>query len=404
MERTESGWRLLRNGDPFFIKGAVGTYRLDLLAAAGGNSVRTGPQGLDAAHRAGLACLVGLPLGNPRHGFDYTDPVRVEAQFGQVRSMVRQHREHPALLIWNLGNEPEIHTTPEQRVPLWQAVNRLAAMVKAEDPHHPVIAVLGDAYRRILPELDEHCPALDAVGLNAYVDMLTLPEDVARQGWKRPYLVTEFGPRGHWQVPKTPWRMPLEDSSTAKAEFYLRAYRHAVEGQPLCLGSFAFYWSHKQEKTHTWYGLFLPDGSRTAAIDAMTLVWSGRWPTNRCPHLQPPGVRTIGGRGRGGGAGETFLAGQRARFAVSVADPESDPVKVSWDLRRDVADHPNVGGDREPETPRIPDAILETAEEGRTVEVRMPGRPGPYRLFVYAHDGQGNAATANLPILVVMPR
>jgi hypothetical protein len=198
--------------------------------------------------------------------------------------------------------------------------------------------------------------------------------------------------------------MPREDTSTAKAEHYAQAYRHAVEGRPSCLGSYVFYWSHKQEKTHTWYGMFLPDGSRTEAVDVMTLLWSGRWPTNRCPRLEPPGVRLLGTRERRGGAGETLMAGQRARFAVSVTDPEGDAVQVSWDLRLDVADNPNVGGDAEPETPPIAGAIVETTEEGRRVEVAVPRQSGPYRLFVYAHDRHGNAATANLPILAVTPQ
>ncbi len=174
------GWRLERGGQPFFIKGVVGSDRLDLLKASGGNAIRTSPAGLDRAHKQGLVCLVGLPLGKPRQGFDYADAARVEEQFARVRQLVRQHRDHPALLMWNLGNEPEIHTTPEQRVLLWREVNRLAAMVKAEDPHHPVITVIGDAYKRILHEVEAQCPALDAIGLNAYVDMLTMPADVAR--------------------------------------------------------------------------------------------------------------------------------------------------------------------------------------------------------------------------------
>lgn len=401
---VDAGYRLERNGAAHFVRGAVGGDRLDLLAAAGANSVRCGPSGLDAAQRAGLVCLVGLPLGNPRHGFDYADRVQVEAQFVTIRDLVRRHRGHPALLLWGLGNEPEIGTRSEERVALWSEVNRIAVMIRAEDPDHPVIAVLGDAYRRILGELDRHCPALDAVGLNAYADMLTLPEDIRRQGWRRPYLVTEFGPRGHWQSSKTPWRMPVEPTSTAKAEFYERAYRHAVEGRADCLGAFAFYWSHKQEKTHTWYGMFLPDGARTEAVDVMTRLWSGRWPTNRCPQIAAPGIRILGtGAGAGNPLGAVLQAGRRVRCDVAVTDPEGDPVRVEWDLREDVAGHDGVGGDPEPETAPIEGVVMSRERPGHAAEIALPARPGCYRLFAYAYDGHGNAATANIPILAVTP-
>lgn len=401
VERTGTGWRLLRNGEPYFIVGAVvgESGSLDLLKEAGANSIRTHAGMLDEAHRRGFTALVRLPLGNPRHGFDYGDQARVDRQFEEARAIVRRHRNHPALLLWNLGNEPEIFTTREQRVPLLREANRLAEMVKREDPNHPVMMVIGGEYAEMLHEVDELCPALDLIGLNAYEQMLTLPEDVAREGWKRPYVITEFGPRGHWQVPKTPWGMPIEDNAAEKAAFYERAYLHSVKGQPSCLGSYVFYWAHKQEKTHTWYGMFLPDGSRTPAIDMMTRLWTGRWPANRCPALGAPALRVTGADGRATTRFGTFRAGEMLAAHVSVSDPDGDPIQITWDLRPDVADNPNVGGDWEPSVEPIPGAIAESHKDSPEAQVRLPG-PGKYRLFVYVHDGHGNATTANMPLLV----
>ena len=108
-------------------------------------------------------------------------------------------------------------------------MNDLARVVKEADPDHPVIAVLAGAGGGKLDELRERCPALDAVGINAYGGMMSLPETIAASGWKKPYIVTEFGPRGHWEVAKTPWGLPIEDTSTEKADFYLKAYRHAID-------------------------------------------------------------------------------------------------------------------------------------------------------------------------------
>ena len=63
--RTADGWQLQRDGKPFFVKGAGGTERLDLLAAAGANSVRTwGGDNLtpllDEAQKNGLTVTVGI--------------------------------------------------------------------------------------------------------------------------------------------------------------------------------------------------------------------------------------------------------------------------------------------------------------------------------------------------------
>ena len=164
--RKDGGWRLSRNGKPYFIRGAVTGPggSLDVLQQAGGNSIRTHAGALDDAQRRGFTALVGLPLGNPRKGFDYADTNKVEQQYNRVRDIVRQFRDHPALLMWNLGNEPEINTTPAQRVPLWREANRLAEMVRREDPNHPVMVVVGGQYADMLHELNDLLPGLGSGG------------------------------------------------------------------------------------------------------------------------------------------------------------------------------------------------------------------------------------------------
>lgn len=401
IERTSGRFQLVFNEQPFFIKGAVarGEY-LPSLADHGANSVRTGPGDLDRAAQLGLTVLVNLPIGKPRKGFDYNDPAAVRKQLDTTRELVARHKDHPAVLAWALGNELEIFTTPEQRRLMWRALNDLAEMIHQLDGRHPVITVMGCDFirERMLEEAKQLAPALDAMGLNAYNDMLKLPEHVADQRWDKPYLVTEFGPRGHWQVPRTAWQMPIEDTSSEKADFYRRAYLHAIQDRPHCLGSYVFYWAHKQEKTHTWYGMVLPDGSLTETADVMHELWTGRPPANRAPQI----------RGRIGldpldGASSAqpgqFPPGTRLRCRAEFADPDGDAVTVTWDLRVDVADDPNVGGDREPSTAPI-DGAIESAD-GATAVLRLPQAPGNYRLFVYAHDGKGKAATANEPLRAV---
>src|SRR3954447_24415096 len=80
---NSDGYQLLRDGKPYYIHGAGGSQKLDVLVASGGNSIRTwsaSPEVLDQAQAKGLSVLLGLRVGRPRQGFDYGDRTRVEAQ------------------------------------------------------------------------------------------------------------------------------------------------------------------------------------------------------------------------------------------------------------------------------------------------------------------------------------
>jgi hypothetical protein len=392
------GYALLRDGAPYSIRGAGGTQALERLVEAGGNSVRTwSPPGratMDEAHRLGLTVMLGLRLGLPRHGFSYDDAAAVAKQREQVRAQVREYRDHPALLMYALGNEVEHHATDAQRLQVWREIEALARIVKEEDPRHPVITVTAGWGKAVLAELRANAPTLDAVGINTYGGMMRVAEAVREQGWTKPWMVTEFGPRGHWEVASTPWGLPVEDPSSRKADFYLGAYRKVESSSPAFMGAYVFLWGQKQEKTHTWYGMFLPDGTPLDTVDAMTMAWTGRWPQKRAPRIEHLDVVSVLR------PGETWLRvppGARLRARVHAVSHDGSPLTISWDLRPDVSDNPSTGGDREPSVEPIPGAV---SESGETCAVTMPAKPGNYRLFVYVRNGHGKAATANRAVRV----
>jgi hypothetical protein len=399
VERSSNGYVLLRDGKQFLIKGAGGAREhMETVVAAGGNSIREwspDKSALETARQLGLTVLVGLPLTAVRHGFDYNNPEQVRKQLENVLATVRDLKNNPAVLMWALGNELELNVPKEQRIAAWQAVEQAARAVKLEDPNHPVIAVLAGPGRDKLVELDRYCPSLDAVGINTYGGIIKLPELIQEQGFKRPYLVTEFGPRGHWEVQKTAWGMPIEDTSTEKADLILKGYEHAIATQPQCLGSYVFLWGQKQEKTHTWYGLFLPDGTRLGGVDAMTYLWTGKWPEHRCPIIQGT-IVVKPGQGTDQNAPDVFRAGSQIHCSVVASESDGGQLTVKWDIRRDVANNPSSGGDREPPAPPIADAVIR--ESDQTAIIRVPSTPGDYRIFVYVYNVHGGAATANLPI------
>jgi len=392
LRQTEEGWQLLRGGEPYFIRGAGGGASLELLAASGANSIRIwGAEDigarLDAAHALGLSATVGIWLGHERQGFDYNDEAQVSEQFERARQAVLRYKDHPAVLLWGVGNEMEGYESGDSPA-VWTAVNDIAAMIKQIDPHHPTMTVTAELGGGRIESVHQRSPAIDIHGINSYGGAPSLPRRLREGGATKPYVITEFGPVGTWEMPKTEWGVPYEQTSAEKAEFYRQSYESSVVGAPgRALGSYAFLWGHKMEGTETWFGMLLADGARLAAVDVMTELWSGAPPENLAPTAQQLIIE---------GPAQVD-PGDEVQISTTVADPEGGAVRVRWVLRPESGDYV-TGGDFRPTLPDIEGAIIEGRADG--ARVLMPEEPGAYRVFLYVYDEAGKAATANIPLLV----
>ena len=330
---------------------------------------------------------VGIWLGHERHGFNYNDADQVSAQFETARDAIRTYKNHPALLTWGIGNEMEGFGRGDNAA-IWSAINNIANLAHQLDPDHPTMTVLAEIGGDKVKNVHRLCPAIDVIGINSYGPVATVLERYREAGGSKPFVLTEFGPVGAWETPKNAWGVAVEPSSTAKAEFYRRAWLKTVVGSDgLALGGYAFIWGHKQEATATWFGMLLPDGSRLGAVDAMAELWTGRPPANRCPAID---ALTLEGTDR-------VEPGATVRARLKARDPEADPLQVRWVLQQDSVVK-SAGGDTEPVPPTFDDAIIESGIDRTTV--KLPGGGGGYRLFAYVRDGKGGAAVANVPLFV----
>ena len=135
-----------------------------------------------------------------------------------------------------------------------------------------------------------------------------LLERLKNGGWNGPYIITEFGPVGPWEVKKTNWGAELEQTSTDKGKFFFTSYMKGIYNRPDCLGSYVFFWGHKMETTPTWFSMILRGGEKTSPCDYMQAIWSKKWPTNRCPTTEPIQSRAAGQVIRKGGQGNVATA------------------------------------------------------------------------------------------------
>lgn len=397
--QRDGAYQLLVDGQPFFIKGGGGSGHLDELAARGGNAVRTWRVDedparmrafLDQAQQLGLKVAVGIEVGNERHGFDYDDETAVAAQLARIRAEVQAWKDHPAVLMWVAGNELNLHFTNQK---VWNAVGGIADMIHQVDPNHPVMTTLAGFSPPLIAQIKQRAGSLDLIGIQLYGNLGELPAKLRESRWTGPYVVTEWGPTGHWESPLTPWGAPIEDDASRKAGVLLERYQGYIAGEHRQgLGSFVFLWGQKQERTPTWYGLFLAEGESTPSVDAMQYAWTGQWPANRAPAIAPIRVD-----GRLAAQGVVLEAGSAHRAHVQASDRDGDQLSYQWTLREE-STATSIGGDPE----HLPAAVEGAVRPGDAGEISLvaPSRPGHYRLFVEVRDGQGHAAYANFPLRV----
>lgn len=395
-----SAYRLLVDGKPFVIKGAgLGQEDQASLVARGGNSFRTWSTGtdtaqvralLDSAQRNGLKVAMGLDVARERHGFDYDDARAVAEQQARIEQEVALYKDHPAVLMWLVGNELNL----EYRNPkVWDAVGQITEAIHRIDPHHPVMTPLAGFDAPLIAQIKARAPQLDLIGIQLYGDISQLAQKLRDSHWTGPYVVTEWGPTGHWESPLTTWGAAIEDDASRKAERLVERYqRYIASDTRQGLGSYVFLWGQKQERTPTWYGLFLKSGESTPSVDAMQFLWTGQWPANRAPSISPMRVDGLQAT-----QSLSFAAGGEHEARVQAEDADGDALRFQWQVLEE-SQAKSVGGDAE----TVPSAVrVRMSFQGQGgLKFQAPQKPGAYRLFVEVRDGQGHAAYANFPFQV----
>lgn len=401
LKNVDGKYSLFVNGEEFFVKGAGCEYgACHLVANHGGNSIRTwrvnnsqmtGKEVLDNAWEHGLMVMMGLDVAKERHGFDYNDEEAVAKQLEEIRQDVSELKDHPALLGWGIGNELNLRYTNKR---VWNAVEDIAKMIKEVDGNHVVTTMLAGIGKGEVDYIAEHCPSIDFISIQMYGDIINLEKRLAEAGYNGPYLVTEWGATGHWEMPSTEWGSPIEQTSTEKASAIKERYEKAIlADKENCLGSYVFLWGQKQERTPTWYGLFTENGQRTEAINTMEYLWTGSWPENMAPKIIDAEIEGEGGRF------DNVNLKKNSEYTahIKIEHPNIDVLKARAEILPEPVELSD-GGDFE-KRPKTIEGLIVSASTSKVV-FKSPKEKGEYRLFIYIADDNNNVGTVNIPFMV----
>lgn len=400
IKKVDKGFKLYVDGVETYIKGVGGTYRLDIASQSGANAFRTWGGDIESikkdvmlATQNNMYIMQGIAMTKDSASYfdeSYKNKVREE-----VRELAETFKNEKTILSWGIGNEIELGNANMGSA--WSFVEELAQLIKSIDKRHLVSTVI--SYNpSALDSIAKYAPTLDYVGINVYGPMEQVQSVVENSSYEGPIMITEWGPTGWWETESTEWKAPIEQTSEEKRIVYEERYTEYIKKNPRCLGSFVFLWGQKEERTPTWFSMFVEDnvdklplcGEKTPMVEAMQRVWTGKELTETAPVVK---CMTINGKTAKDNI--KVKAGDLFKADVLVTDRENNRMTYVWEILKE-ATVLGFGGSYEPRPDRVGDILTTDVNvfEGLIKE------PGNYRLYAYILDNTGFVSTVNIPFLV----
>ena len=400
IRKKGNGFELRVDGEASYIKGVGGTNRLDVASASGANACRTWGGDVKSVKRTselaakhGMRVMQGIWL--PKELEKYSDEKFKSEMLKTCCELAETFKDDPNILCWGIGNEIELSGSNSGVV--WGFVEELAAAMKAIDKRHLVATVIAHN-KSALDSIARYAPSLDIVGINSYGSIFQVKDMVAESDYKGPYMITEWGPTGWWETSSTTWKAPIEQTSEQKRQVYEERYNKAILGDERCLGSFVFLWGQKEERTPTWFSMFVEGkvdglplkGEKTPMVEAMQRVWSGEEPAQTAPVVT--GIKVDGKRPN---ESPTLQKGKAFRVEVAATDREGDNMTYIWEVLYE-ATKLGFGGSYEPRPDRYGE-VFTTSEPSAEITINEEGN---FRVYAYVADGTGFVSTVNSPVQV----
>ncbi|MEV7245274.1 discoidin domain-containing protein [Streptomyces sp. NPDC093248] len=405
---TQGDWQLAVDGKPYQIKGltwgpsiADADRYLPDLKSMGVNTIRTwgtdasSKQLFDSAAAHGVKVIAGFwlqPGGGPGSGgcVNYvTDTAYKNQMLDEFPKWVQTYKDNPGVLMWDVGNESVLGLQncyggtelERQRDAYTSFVNDVAKRIHAVDSSHPVTST--DAWVGAWPYFKRNAPDLDLYAVNSYNAVCDVKSAWEQGGYTKPYIVTETGPAGEWEVPDDANGVPLEPGDRAKADGYTRAWGCVTGHRGVALGATMFHYGTEYDFGGIWFNL-LPAGQKRLPYYAVKRAYGADTSRdNTPPVVSGPTVEGDAGR---------VQAGRDLTLAVSATDPDGDA--LSYEVLANSM-YIDKGKDLTP----LPHSDL----GGGRLRVTAPDRPGLWKVYVKVTDGHGNVGVGTRSVRVVPP-
>ncbi|RNC85032.1 MAG: hypothetical protein ED556_10710 [Winogradskyella sp.] len=307
LQKTDSNWELIVNDKPFEVKGATFGYVDDIenydiyfkdLKSLGVNTIRlwaTDKQTiklLDAAHKYDIKVMVGIWMRHGRPGMEDDDSFNYlednkgkEDMYTNAIKVVETFKNHPAVLVWGIGNEVYLNTaTDEEKKAYSLLLEKICSKIKAIDQNHLITSV--EAWTFGLDWWEKYVPSIDIYGLNSYGPGAgILSSELTKRNIDKPYIITEFGVTGEWDIKAEVNGIKQEPSDAAKYSALTDGYDQWIKPKANCLGVYMFHYSDGKDFISPW--LFTHhNGKYRPQYWGIRKAYTGENPVNYWPEIK----------------------------------------------------------------------------------------------------------------------
>ncbi|MCB9286562.1 MAG: hypothetical protein H6560_04525 [Lewinellaceae bacterium] len=389
------------DGQPFEVKGVGFGYGDEVdnydayfqgLQFLGVNTIRTWGTNehtrrlLDVAHKYGMKVMVGIWMRHGRPGmedddrFNYLEDTEgMEEMYANAVRTVEAYKDHPAILTWGVGNEVYLNTaTDAEKEAYSRLLERICSKIKELDPDHPVTSV--EAWTFGLDWWQQYVPSIDIYGLNIYgAGASLLAAELEKRGIDKPYIVTEFGVTGEWDIQEVENGVKVEPTDRQKYDAIARGYSQWIKSEPSCLGVYFFHYANGADFLSIWLFTHFK-GMIRPQYWAIREAFTGQKPANYVPAIET--FELPGGEGKGG---------DWVPVSLKVSDAENEALEISFYYNQRT-------GSRKRRDQVLPLNSRGNATDG--FEIKLPHVDGPAKIYVAAKDTYNNVGIASTGIVV----
>ncbi len=402
IQKTENSWQLLVAGKPFDVKGVTFGYDKDIdnydtyfkdLNFLGVNAIRTWatgdnmPQLLASAHKHNIKVMVGIWMRHGRPGMEDDDSFNylknkegMEDMYNNAIRVVKQYKDHPAVLTWGIGNEVYLNmATDEEKQAYSKLLERICSDIKRIDPNHPITSV--EAWTFGLEWWETYVPSIDIYGLNSYgAGVGILASELEKRGIDKPYIITEFGVTGEWDITAENYGVKQEPSDEEKYDAIAKGYHNWIANKPANLGVFVFHYADGNHFGSPWFHTH-HNGSYRLQYWAIRDAFTVEKPLNYVPKIEKLELPE-----------EEFESDIWVPVNLEVIDIEDDKLDVSF--------HYNQRTGSRIRRNQI-NTLVHKGNLQDGFQIQLPKENGAIKVYVNVKDSYNNVGIASTAIRVI---